>query len=242
MLMTYGGHMAATTTPLTFEHTSFDVLDQGGQPWLTGLQIASALGYRNPSADARNIYTRNAAEFTASMTRLVTLPTAGGPQQVRIFSLRGAHLLAMFARTGRAKAFRRWVLDVLDGTAPAPAAPVSLPAPDGPQLDVVIRGALAAIAADQAAAEPGRPDWIVSHDPHQRRITLQRLGRADVVLDYDQLPERIRMGCIVRTETLAAILTAAAEQLTERTQLQVEALRRSQAGGAVAPVTVPRVV
>lgn len=35
-------------------------------------------------------------------------------ERVRIFSLRGCHLLAMFARTPVAKAFRRWVLDVLD--------------------------------------------------------------------------------------------------------------------------------
>lgn len=32
----------------------------------------------------------------------------------RIFSLRGAHLIAMFSRTALAKEFRRWVLDVLD--------------------------------------------------------------------------------------------------------------------------------
>ena len=34
--------------------------------------------------------------------------------KVRIFSLRGCHLLAMFARTPVAKAFRRWVLDVIE--------------------------------------------------------------------------------------------------------------------------------
>ena len=33
---------------------------------------------------------------------------------MRVFSLRGAHLLAMFARTPKAKEFRRWVLDILD--------------------------------------------------------------------------------------------------------------------------------
>lgn len=32
----------------------------------------------------------------------------------RIFSLRGCHLLAMFARTPVAKAFRKWVLDVIE--------------------------------------------------------------------------------------------------------------------------------
>ena len=34
--------------------------------------------------------------------------------RARIFSLRGCHLLAMFARTPVAKSFRRWVLDVIE--------------------------------------------------------------------------------------------------------------------------------
>ncbi|CAJ0743827.1 hypothetical protein R76696_04673 [Ralstonia mannitolilytica] len=34
---------------------------------------------------------------------------------MRIFSPRGCYLLGMLARTERAKAFRRWVLDVLEG-------------------------------------------------------------------------------------------------------------------------------
>lgn len=34
--------------------------------------------------------------------------------KIRIFSLRGCHLLAMLARTPVAEAFRRWVLDVLE--------------------------------------------------------------------------------------------------------------------------------
>ena len=38
----------------------------------------------------------------------------GGLQQVRVFSLRGAHLLGMLARTEKAKEFRRWVLDVIE--------------------------------------------------------------------------------------------------------------------------------
>ena len=60
------------------------------------------------------LYQRNADAFTDSMTALVELETNGGKQQVRIFSLRGCHLLAMFARTKIAKEFRQWVLDVLD--------------------------------------------------------------------------------------------------------------------------------
>lgn len=99
---------------LSFHDVQFDIIDHNGQPWLRGLQVASALGFKNSSSDIANLYDRNADEFTDSMTALVELETNGGKQQVRIFSLRGCHLLAMLARTKIAKEFRQWVLDVLD--------------------------------------------------------------------------------------------------------------------------------
>lgn len=99
---------------LSFKDTNFQITDIHGQPWLRGLQVASALGYKNPAADIVNLYNRNADEFTDSMTQVIELPTAGGKQQVRVFSLRGCHLLGMLARTKVAKEFRRWVLDVLE--------------------------------------------------------------------------------------------------------------------------------
>lgn len=99
---------------LSFKNTHFQITDINGQPWLRGLQIASALGYKNPTSDITNLYDRNADEFTDSMTRVIELTTAGGKQQVRVFSLRGAHLLGMLARTKAAKEFRHWVLDVLE--------------------------------------------------------------------------------------------------------------------------------
>jgi hypothetical protein len=33
---------------------------------------------------------------------------------MRVFSLRGAHLIGMFSRTAKGEEFRRWVLDQLD--------------------------------------------------------------------------------------------------------------------------------
>ena len=101
-------------TTLTFQNTTLSVINQNNQIWLTTKEIGKGLGYRNPSADIANLYDRNADEFTPEMTALIEMPTAGGIQKVRIFSLRGAHLIAMFARTKIAKEFRKWVLDVLD--------------------------------------------------------------------------------------------------------------------------------
>lgn len=106
--------------PLSFHGTTFEVVDRNDQPWLFSRQIARALGYRDESAVAR-IYVRNSAEFTDKMTCTVKLTAQGGQQrEVRIFSLRGAHLLAMFSRTPVAAEFRRWVLDLLDQEAAKP--------------------------------------------------------------------------------------------------------------------------
>lgn len=105
----------AVATALTFHSTTFDVIDRNGRPWLRGTQIGDALGYKKAGRiSIQKLYDSNAAEFTDSMTAVVRLPTAGGMQDVRIFSLRGAHLLGMFARTKVAAEFRRWALDVLD--------------------------------------------------------------------------------------------------------------------------------
>ncbi|WP_279451105.1 BRO family protein [Aeromonas hydrophila] len=102
---------------IRFHDTQFSVIPHHGQPWLTATQIAQALGYASDDAVSR-IYRRNADEFTPNMTTTVNLTvvrqTGSVQMENRIFSLRGAHLIAMFSRTALAKEFRRWVLDVLD--------------------------------------------------------------------------------------------------------------------------------
>jgi len=86
--------------------------------WLTSADIAKALGYAS-SKSVSNIYSRNSDEFTGSMSRVIKMMTNGinndlREKSVRVFSLRGCHLIAMFATTTKAKEFRRWVLDILD--------------------------------------------------------------------------------------------------------------------------------
>ena len=118
----------STSAVLVFESTEFDVVDLHNVPWLRGYQIGSALEYSDGGAAVAKLYDRNADEFTDEMTRVVDLQTAGGIQPVRIFSPRGCYLLGMLARTEKAKAFRAWVLDVLEGRAvPREAKPMTIP-------------------------------------------------------------------------------------------------------------------
>lgn len=86
-------------TTLTFQNTNLSVINQRNQTFLTASDLGKALEYADPVKAIVKIYDRNADEFTTEMTALVEMQTAGGIQKVRIFSLRGAHLIAMFART-----------------------------------------------------------------------------------------------------------------------------------------------
>lgn len=99
---------------LCFNDFIFSPVTRSSQPWFKSSELARALGYKDENS-VRRIYERNADEFTENMTQVVeNLDTVNLTVRVRIFSLRGCHLLAMFARTPVAKAFRRWVLDVIE--------------------------------------------------------------------------------------------------------------------------------
>ena len=102
------------TNQLTFQETTLTPVLQDNQTWLTSTDLANALGYKDISSVTR-IFNRNEDEFTACMTETVKLTVSNNLQKsIRIFSLRGCHLIAMFARTKIAKEFRKWVLDILD--------------------------------------------------------------------------------------------------------------------------------
>jgi len=179
--------MSALTT-LQFDNTTLDIIDRNGQQWIMGNQIALALGYKQSRAVTK-IFNRNADEFTEEMTQVVNLPPRDGlvpnldkrnpKDDVRIFSPRGAHLIAMFARTDKAKAFRKWVLDVLDSVLPNAE----------PQTDQVIerispeqKGALQQIMSARCAQVPSDMQGKV-------RATLWKMIHALTgVASYSDIP------------------------------------------------------
>lgn len=114
-------------TGLAFQSTVFDIVDRNNQPWIQSRQLANALGYSDEMSVTK-IYERNKDEFSNDMTAKVKLTLGSQDVDVRVFSLRGCHLVAMFARTKVAKAFRAWVLDVLEkmnsGSSTSTAKPV----------------------------------------------------------------------------------------------------------------------
>ena len=123
---------------LTFNEISFTPVTHQNRLWIRAGELARALGFSREDKVTR-LYQRHADEFTSDMTQLIEIvdnPTLGRSTNLsnyaRIFSLRGCHLLAMFARTPVAKAFRRWVLDVLDRLAAQERAAL----PNGPHIAI----------------------------------------------------------------------------------------------------------
>ena len=99
---------------LSFNDKSLTPIIQNNQIWLTSRDLTEALGYKTTNAVTK-IFNRNEDEFTACMTCLPNLGKhSTNENKSRIFSLRGCHLIAMFSRTEQAKAFRHWVLNILD--------------------------------------------------------------------------------------------------------------------------------
>lgn len=110
---------------LVFKGTALNPIIINNKPYLTIGQIANALQYGKNErvchfdtpfgkAQLTKLFERHADEFTPEMSFTTQIDTAGGKQMVRVFSLRGCHLLAMFSKTPVAKEFRKWVLDLIE--------------------------------------------------------------------------------------------------------------------------------
>lgn len=117
---------------LTFNDVTLSPISHQNNLWIRAVELAHALGYAQENSVSR-IYRSNSDEFTPDMTQVIEIfdgADSALSTKARIFSLRGCHLVAMFARTPVAKAFRRWVLDVLDKLDAEQHAASSSPTPD----------------------------------------------------------------------------------------------------------------
>lgn len=123
-----------------FAGVTLDLIHRNGQIWLTAEQIGDALGLRHARISVNKIFRRHADEFTEAETCETSLVTQDQRRELRLFSPDGARLIAFFAQTDRAKAFRRWVLEVLKRE--------TLPA-----------ASEAEVARLRAALLDARPDW-----------------------------------------------------------------------------------
>lgn len=167
-------------TALTFNNVTLTPIILDGL-WIRAAELAHALGYAQENSVSR-IYRSNADEFTPEMTQLVEILDGADsalPTKTRIFSLRGCHLLAMFARTPVAKEFRRWVLDVLDKFNAERSAE---PSGNSEQLPPAYRSELKGIVDAKLSTYPA------SVQGKARSEIWTRFNRHFRIAEYAQLP------------------------------------------------------
>ena len=176
------------TQALTFNEIAFSPVTHQNSLWIRAAELARALGFTREDKVAQ-IYQRHADEFTPDMTQLIEIvaepqnkvPGNLGAGRCRIFSLRGCHLLAMFARTPVAKQFRRWVLNVLDKLAEEERAKTE-PVENPEQLSPAHRSELKGIVDAKLSTYPA------SVQGKARSEIWTRFNRHFRIAEYAQLP------------------------------------------------------
>lgn len=236
--------MTRTNLPasLDFQGTALSVVDRSGTPWVTAADVSLALGYSRGDKISR-LYNMHAAEFGSDMTAVVETPVSGASNitaKQRIFSARGCHLLAMFARTEPAAAFRRWVLDVLEVCGSAQAAQperLSEPAyrkdanafalsyfdqcralvPKGQKVPEWTHTVDPRIADGLVANTLMSGRWLLSFD-HEYRMQMTPVARDACVMSVAQLLKAINEpgGMMIETEQLAEFAAATIKRLAHR--------------------------
>jgi len=97
----------------TFNGTPLDFTrNDAGDICLSAEQLGQALGYADPRPSVLRIIARNEDEFEG-LTCVVKMTTEAGDRETTVIAEEGIYLVGMKASTKQAKAFRKWVTQVL---------------------------------------------------------------------------------------------------------------------------------
>ncbi len=100
---------------ITFENKPINLITINDNEYIEGALLGDTLELKKGNRAVQQIFRKHKKEFTPDMAISIDLPTKGGMQLARVFSLRGASLIAMYAQTPVANRFRAFILDILEG-------------------------------------------------------------------------------------------------------------------------------
>ena len=95
----------STEAPTIFTHPQFGELrtvEISGEPWFVGKDVATALGYANPTKAARE----KVFQEDRGMSKI---DTPSGAQQMTIINESGLYSLILSSKLPSAKEFKHWV-------------------------------------------------------------------------------------------------------------------------------------
>ncbi len=171
-----------------FQDKEIELVNIDGKAYMRSSDVARALEYDRADYVSR-IYDRNSDEFTPDMSFTVNLTVKGygngiSKRPVRVFSIRGCHLIAMLANTPIAKAFRSWCLDVLEGKILLPFSNSQLPVPalDAKAIGGIVKKCAAKALKDEIAnVRPAPFKVATAYEQYAFEDTIKRLVRETLV-------------------------------------------------------------
>jgi len=156
-------HTIIDLVPVSSPTIPGPVFERDGEEWFSSVEISASLGYRD-SKKLANLHSRYHDEL-ADFSSVLNLRTEGGSlRATRVYSEEGVYLLTMFARTDRAKRFRR-------------AFAVEMK-----KRRLERRQAAISAAASQAAIDARSDLWL-----SVSRISADRMERIRSVLRYKRM-------------------------------------------------------
>ena len=94
-----------------FQGTPVRLVRIDGVNYIPAEDLGKILGFSEPRKSVLNIFARYREELEPH-SGVINLVTPGGTQEARVFTETGAYLVAMFARTPRAKEVRLWLAEL----------------------------------------------------------------------------------------------------------------------------------
>jgi len=115
------GHIRPDTTPLkNKEHALVKfgldpnkIIQEDGRYWMTAKEIGKALGYNDPANSMNRLYGRHKDDLEPYRGKVNLTDHLGISHETSIFNTDGMWMFAMFAKTPKAKKFRKFIVNML---------------------------------------------------------------------------------------------------------------------------------
>lgn len=105
--------MNTTIQTFNFNGLPVAVIDHNQEAWMSGDDVGKALEYNDPRDSISKIFERKRDELEEYSVTVKLTATDGKLYNTRVYNEEGVMLISMFSNQPKAKAFRRWAVQVL---------------------------------------------------------------------------------------------------------------------------------
>lgn len=188
--------MNTSLQTFNFHGTPVAIIDHNNEAWITGDDIGKALEYNHPRQRITGIFGRYRDELEGYSVELNLSSTDGKSYNTRVYNEEGVMLISMFSNQPKAKAFRRWAVQVLKQYRHAEQPEIKQNAYETLQSKYIAlleqENARLKTPVTGGAAEFGPRRWTASEKQHAIGLRLQGFGFARIAFELGRSRDSVR--------------------------------------------------